>query len=154
MFKLVSNIGIRIAIVVVIGVGAFVFRDRLSGAAADLGVGDCFDQPPALLEEIEDVQHHPCTESHDAEVFHVFNHSAATDASYPSDDAWGEIVFPNCSGPFAAYTGQSPQIEGELSWSMFTPTAAGWDLGDREVICFLYRSDGTAMTKSFRVANP
>ena len=154
MFKLVSNIGIRIAIVVVIGVGAFVFRDRLSGAAADLGVGECFDQPAANLERIEDVQHHPCVESHDAEVFHVFDHPAAADGAYPSDEAWAEIVFPRCDGPFSAYTGQSATVAGELTYSMYTPTEDGWSEGDREVICFLYRTDGTAMTTSSRVATP
>jgi hypothetical protein len=87
-------------------------------------------------------------------VFHVFNHSGATDTAYPSDQAWADVVFPTCDGPFAAYTGQGVTVDGELTYSMYTPTADGWDDGDREVICFLFRADGATMASSSRVAKP
>ena len=52
---------VRLAIIgiIVIGeIGAFLFRDRLTGNAAELKVGDCFDVPTTAT-EITDVQHHP-----------------------------------------------------------------------------------------------
>jgi hypothetical protein len=57
---------IRIAIIAVIAGGAYILRDRLTANAGDLKVGDCFDDPTG--EQVKDVQHHPCTESHTAEV--------------------------------------------------------------------------------------
>ena len=62
--------GVRIAIIAIIIVGGFVLRDRLSSSAGDLKVGDCFDEP-ATGGEISDVQHHPCTEAHTAEVVFI-----------------------------------------------------------------------------------
>src|SRR5262245_10627607 len=38
--------------------------------AGDLQVGECFDDPGSV-EEVSDVQRHPCTEEHSAEVFFV-----------------------------------------------------------------------------------
>ena len=46
-----------------VAIGGFVLRDRLSSNAGDLAVGDCFDEPTASAETIEDVQHQPCTEA-------------------------------------------------------------------------------------------
>src|SRR5262245_56412524 len=59
---------IVIGIFIALGVGGFIFRDFLSANATDLKVGDCFDEP-ANMESVEDVQHHPCTDEHTAEVF-------------------------------------------------------------------------------------
>jgi hypothetical protein len=54
---------VRFALIGVVAVGALIFRDRLSGSAGELKVGDCFDVP-AVQTNIRDVQHHPCNESH------------------------------------------------------------------------------------------
>ena len=56
-------------------IGGLVLRDRLSGSASDLKIGDCFDVP-ATETDIKDVQHHPCTEAHTGEVFAVVTHPA------------------------------------------------------------------------------
>ena len=74
------------AIVVIVLVVAFVFRDRLSGNAGDLAVGDCFDAPTLDGQTVSDVQHHPCTEPHTGEVFAVVTNPAA-DAAYPEQPA-------------------------------------------------------------------
>src|SRR4051794_15193034 len=64
---------IRIGIIglfVVGGIGAFLFRDRLASDAGTLTVGECYDDPVGT-QEISDVQHHPCKDSHTAEVVFV-----------------------------------------------------------------------------------
>jgi hypothetical protein len=70
---LFSGWGIRLVVVGAIVVGGFLFRDRISGNAGDLQVGDCFDDPGTS--EISDVQHHPCTEAHTGEVIFIGNMS-------------------------------------------------------------------------------
>lgn len=153
MSKLVNNIGLRLVVIAVIAGGAFLLRDRLSGAAASLAVGDCFDQPGAAAREVDDVQHHPCSEPHTAEVFHNFSHTGGPDAPYPSDEEWATIVFPVCDPEFSRYTGTPATPTSELTYTMFTPTRDGWDQGDRQVTCFLVRADGGPMTQSYRAAS-
>src|SRR5688500_13700554 len=90
------NIGgwlIRGGIVAAIVVAGLVFRDRLSGDAADLQVGDCFDDPGAVS-EITDVQHQPCTEAHDSEVIFVGDYPAQD--AYPPDDAFTIFAEQQC----------------------------------------------------------
>jgi hypothetical protein len=147
----VKTFAIRIGLVLVVALGAFVLRDRLSSAATDLQVGDCFDLP-AQVQEIENVQHHPCTEPHTGEVFHVFDHAVAGEAAYPSEDSWATIIIAACHAKYEAYTGQPFDLDGELLYNWLTPTAEGWQQGDHEVTCFLARADEKPMTRSFRVA--
>jgi len=56
-----------IGIIAIIAIGGYIFRDRLSSDAGGLKVGECFDDPAGAT-RITDVQHHPCTEAHNAEV--------------------------------------------------------------------------------------
>jgi len=82
--------GVRIAIIAIIIVGGFVLRDRLSSSAGDLKVGDCFDEP-ASGGEISDVQHHPCTESHSAEVVFL-GEMTGDNSTYPTDDQFDQYA--------------------------------------------------------------
>ncbi|HEY7970691.1 MAG TPA: hypothetical protein VID95_11905, partial [Candidatus Limnocylindrales bacterium] len=74
---------LRIGIIVLIVAGGFLLRDRLSSNAGDLKVGDCFDDPAGQT-EIKDVQHHPCSEGHTAEVVFL-GKMTGDNASYPSN---------------------------------------------------------------------
>ena len=77
------------AIVVVVAVVGVVFRDRITGNAGSLQVGDCFDLPAdavaATDATVGDVQHHPCTEAHGGEVFAVLTYPAAATRHVPAD---------------------------------------------------------------------
>ena len=84
----------RIGIIVVIAAGAFLLRDRLSSNAGELKVGDCFDEP-AGGGEIADVQHHPCTEAHTAEVVYLGKMTGDND-TYPSDEHDRGVSGTNC----------------------------------------------------------
>ena len=140
---------IRVGIIAVIVVGGFLVRQWVSGNASDLNVGDCFDQPSATNTVVEDVQHHPCSDAHLAEVFYVGDYDLAS-ASYPTDDAFQAFVLDRCIGAFQTYTGRTYQEAEELDIQPFWPTEEGWGKGDKEVTCFAVRVDGKTMATSVK----
>jgi len=147
--KLLTGWGVRILIIAIIGVGAFLLRDRLSSNAGDLTVGDCFDDPGSVT-EVSDVQHHPCAEAHSGEVIYTGKMSG-DNGSYPADDVILDFVTTNCLPAFASYTGQ--EYDGQtLDVGYFHPTPDGWSSGDRDVICYAVRIDGTSTTGSLKQA--
>jgi hypothetical protein len=142
----------RFPVIVVIGVvaiGGIVFREHLSGAAADLRVGDCFDVP-AEIDVVTDVQHRPCGDAHDAEVFFVADYSTASDAAFPTDAAFDRNITDECLPAFEAYTGRDWDASTDLDYFAFIPLEEGWRDGDREVLCYLARVDGAKVTGSLR----
>ena len=147
MSRLIGSVGIRIAVVGLFVVGGLIFRDRLSSNATDLKVGDCFEEP-AAAETIEDVQHQPCTETHDSEVIFVGKHSAAKGAAVPSDDDFRDYVGTNCLPAFATYTGLDLMAQEVLDIGYFVPANESWADGDRTVICYAARTDGASMKQS------
>jgi hypothetical protein len=146
----VQGWAIRIAIIAVIAIGAFVLRDRLSGGADALEVGNCFDEPVGAT-TITEVQHHPCSESHTSEVIFVGKMTGSDDA-YPADtdiDAYAET---QCLPAYKAYTGKDFETDTEMDIAWFYPTPAGWKDGDRGVSCYAIRIDGAATTTSIKLA--
>jgi hypothetical protein len=139
----------RIGIIAVIAVGAFLFRDRLSGSAADLAAGDCFDVPAANV-DISDVQHHPCTESHTGEVFVLVNHPAAKGAPPLTTAALQSYLESACGPAFTAYVGAEAAALGQLDYGMFYPVDSDWNDGDRGVTCYTYRLDDKPITGSVK----
>jgi hypothetical protein len=136
-------------VLVLIGVGVFIFRDRLSGSAADLKVGDCFNVP-AVETEVKDVQHQPCNESHTAEVFFVVDNPAAKSDPYPSSDARQQFVKSVCLQPFADYVGVAYESSATLDINWFSPTQDGWSDGDRTYTCFVVHTDSSPFTGSVK----
>jgi hypothetical protein len=145
---------IRIAIIAAVVIGGFVLRDRLSSNAGDLAVGDCFDEPTASAETIEDVQHQPCTEAHDNEVMVVTEHPAEKGAAYPSDADIETFVDEKCVSVYQSYSGRDPSTESEIGLAWYVPTDEGWKDGTRKIICYLYRNDGSKMTAPLKAAAP
>lgn len=142
-----------VLIVVVVVVAFIVFRDRLTGSAADLSVGECFDQP-AETTDISGVQRQPCNEPHDAEVFLVTDHPAPAGEIYPISLSLNRFLSEQCEPAFDTYTGLDFSAEPDLSYAAFIPTRSGWSDGDREVVCYLVRTDNAKMTTSLRAATP
>jgi hypothetical protein len=140
---------IGIGIVGVVLIGGFIFRDFISGNASDLEVGQCFDLP-TTTETVEDVQHHPCDQAHGGEVFFVGKSAAGDDEAYPSDEVLSAEVFGFCDSPFAAYTGKDPDTDPVWTYGYFIPTADGWDDGDRGIICYATKIDGSTTTGSIK----
>ena len=126
--------------------------DRLPGAATDLQVGECFDEP-AESTDISEVQRRPCNEPHDAEVFAVLNHPAGPDDAYPIISGVDDFVESDCLPIFETYTGTPYDSQEELDIAWLWPTMNGWRDGDREVTCYLISAtDGQQLTGSQRAA--
>lgn len=143
------SIGIRLGIIAVIVIGFVVLRPFLTGSAGSLSVGDCFDEPTSTTGTVEDVQHHPCTDSHTAEVVFVGNFAPATDA-YPADADFRTFFEGSCGPAFDSYTGLAFVTDTTYDMSAFTPTAEGWTKGDRKVTCYAVRIDKGPMTQSIK----
>ena len=140
---------VRIAIIAVIIVGGLIFRDRLSGNAGDLKVGDCFDVPTATV-DVKDVQHHPCTESHTGEVFAVVNHPAAKGAAPLSEAQLIDFLSSSCGPLWVTYIGQDAVNTAIFDVGAFYPRDTDWNDGERAVTCYTYRIDDKPMTSSLK----
>jgi hypothetical protein len=144
-------------LVVVIGLilgGLYLFRDRISGNVNELAAGDCIDEPSSTT-SITDVQHQPCTEPHDGEVFALIVHPAANGAAYPGTDAFRTLVVQQCLPQVQTYTGRTlEEIDSAgLTYAWFYPTTSSWtDSNDRGITCYLARQDEQKMTGSVRAA--
>lgn len=133
-----------------LGVGGAVAAPFLMGQAAELKVGECFDVPSAAVEEVGEVQHHPCSDAHTAEVVHVGRIDGAGDAPYPSESQMDGTVLEACDAAFGAYTGLDAMTDPVWTYGWFVPTADGWADGDRGYSCHAIRIDGAATTGSLR----
>ena len=144
---------IRLAIVglfVIGGIGAVIFRDRLSSDAGKLAVGDCFDDPVGA-QEIGDVQHHPCGEAHTAEVVYLGKLPDGS-GSFPTTAAVQDWIRGNCVPAWNTYTGKDFDSDLTLSLGFYQPSPEGWSSGDRSVVCYAARVDGAPMTSSVKKA--
>jgi hypothetical protein len=145
-------VGIVLLLIVVVGVGGFfLFRDRLSGSASDLSVGECIDEP-AGTSDITDVQHQPCNEPHDGEVFAILNHTAAPGAAYPPTSEFQDLVSDECLPALEEYTARTYDevYAAGLDVSFLYPSSSSWSDNDREVSCFIVKTDESKMTGSVR----
>ena len=140
-------------VVIVVAALAFLFRDRISGSAANLKVGDCFDRPTVLV-EIKDVQHHPCTDAHTAEVFAVVTHPAAAGAPVPDTNTITQFFATSCLPILTTYIGEDATAQTVLDFGAFYPNDDGWRSGDRSITCYLYRVDEKPMTATMQGAKP
>ena len=141
--------GLRIGVVTAIAVGALVFRDRMTGDASDLRVGDCFDEP-ASLEEITDIQHRPCREQHDGEVIFVGDHPDK--AAYPDDSTFEQFALDRCVPAFESYVGRDYETDTEFDFGFFYPGEEAWYANDHEIACYVYRLDEQPLTQSVKAA--
>ncbi len=137
---------LRIGIIVLFVAGAFLFRDRISGGASDLQAGDCFDIPTTATDTVKDVQHHPCSESHTAEVIIVTAHPAAKGAPLPTDAAMASYLSETCGNALMAYVDTADAATYDLG--AFYPLEKDWDKDERGVTCYLTKLDGSSMTAS------
>jgi hypothetical protein len=142
----VARLGIRLAIIGVIVVGGFLFHDRLSGSAGELKVGDCFDDTTGT--KVSEVQHHPCTEAHNAEVVLVGDYPAPRDTAYPTDsfDSYGDT----CGSAALAYVGSNRPDN--LIYSFYYPLEEDWKKGERKMICYVTTENQQLLTRSMKAA--
>lgn len=138
---------VLVAIVAVIGIGFFLFRDRLSSNVNDLAVGDCFDEP-TVTTSVTDVQHQPCNSAHDGEVFFLVTDS--TSGAYPGVDHFRDLARTQCLPVATAYLGTDFNARSDIDAGYFYPTSESWDGGDHGLTCYLYRVDEEPLNASVK----
>jgi hypothetical protein len=116
-------------------------------AADDLKVGDCFNVPTATT--VKTIEHHPCTESHTAEVFHVATYTDSA-TTYPISLRFNSFANDACAPVFETYIGADRASRTDLSVGYFFPTSDGWAGGDRAITCYVSKADKAPMTSSLK----
>lgn len=144
---------ILLGLVIVIVGGLYLFRDRITGDVNSLQVGDCIDEPSSST-SVTEVQHQPCADPHDGEVFALITYPGDSSAAYPGASAFDDAVTAQCLPAVATYTGRSlTEVDAAgLSYAYFYPTTSSWSSGDRGVTCYMAKADGTKMVGSVRAA--
>ncbi len=132
-------------------IGAIVFRDRLTGAADALAVGDCIDLPTS--DEFAEVQHQPCNEPHEAEIYVVQDWANPPEVR-PSEAEFETWITEHCLGQaFTDYVGMTYEAADAIVVGWFSPTVSGWSDGDKEVVCYLAPAAGGTVSVSYRKAS-
>jgi hypothetical protein len=117
-----------------------------SGDVFQLQLGQCFDSPSATS-QITDVPTVPCDQPHTNEVYAVFD---LVGDAYPGDAVVQQQAAQGCLERFEPFVGLAYE-QSVLDASYLSPNEQGWtQIGDREVICYIYRLDGTQVTGSLQ----
>ncbi|MCP1412544.1 septum formation family protein [Paenarthrobacter sp. A20] len=109
-------------------------------------MGDCIANPDS--QEVVDVTIIPCDQSHDLEAFALTNIDAST---FPGDTEVGTQAEEYCGAQFATFVGL-PFEESALEVTFLHPTSDSWKNGDREIVCLIGGSAGSATTGSLKGA--
>jgi len=110
-----------------------------------LDVGACFDDPPSF-ESVTDVPILDCSEPHDNEVI-ALEQMRAT--SYPGDESVASLSEDACVRVFDGAMGV-PYLDSPYEVGWFSPSQDSWDVGDREIICFVFDPTLEKITGSVR----
>lgn len=105
--------------------------------AATLEPGDCLTAlPTGAADRVETV---PCGRRHRAEVYGTFELPAA---GFPGGRAVGRAARNGCGVAYQDYTGEPRDALVDLAFAELVPTAAGWERGERGVVCLAAAPDG------------
>jgi hypothetical protein len=123
--------------VAVIGFVGFTFLNGFldsSVSVDELSAGTCFQDPAADV--VFDIDPVDCAEPHDYEAIGTVEVPGST---YPGDDPVWETAVTRCiSTHFTSYVGID--YADSVWWiDAFTPTAEGWDDGDRTANCVVFQ---------------
>lgn len=140
-------VGALVVLLVLIVGGLFVFRDRISGNVTELQVGDCIDKPATDTDSITDVQHQPCTEPHDAEIVYVV---ADTSTTYPGSDHFDAVANTVCTDQNSLYLATDFSARDDIGGGYFYPTSDSWDGGNKNVTCYVDRTDSQKLVGSLK----
>lgn len=146
--------------VAIVGYNALTAADRdSSGVIVDGGnldafeikVGDCFNDSGSASfgeeEIVSSIPAVPCFESHDNEVYAVFDVGMT---SYPAGDAMYDVAFDKCLQRFEPFVGRNYETSVLDIYALY-PTKESWSqLSDREVICAVYDMNSNKLTGSAR----
>lgn len=113
-----------------------------------LDPGDCVDldldaEDSLFVDERDRVD---CDGPHAAEFLGVVQDDAPDDADWPGDDEVFETNVGRCIRLFEDAVGRSYDDAVDLDVFLLMPDGRGWNLGDREVACFVIAFDATDLT--------
>lgn len=114
-------------------------QEVVEGGNADvfaIAVGDCFTEVTET--EINQLPVVPCGESHDYEVFHLFD---MPDGDWPGAEAVDAAAEEGCLAAFEPFVGVSYE-ESVFIADSIDPSEQSWGDGDREIICILSDPSG------------
>lgn len=117
--------------IAVFGIGFVAAQLDGSEPIDQLSVGECFD--PGTATEVFNVPVVDCNELHEAELYGKVEIDAFG-TEFPGDEEIYEWVDARCEDQFFDYVGE-PYAESRYWIEVFTPTADGWDDGDRTGLC-------------------
>jgi hypothetical protein len=138
-----------VILVLVLPLAIILWAVKDNTSADDLKAGDCFDLPTAA--SVSTVTHHPCTEAHTAEVFHVAEFTGS-DMDFPVSFVLSRFVSENCAPAFETYVGADIDSNPDLAVGYFHPNSDGWSSGDRTITCYITRADEGPMTESVKAS--
>ena len=102
----------------------------------ELRLGDCFDDPSPMTEQVTDLRGIPCGEPHENEVYHVFD--LEEEGSWPGGDTLNSIGFDECFATFEPFVG-APYDSSRLDIGWIVPSKFGWEVDDdRQILCLLF----------------
>ena len=90
----------------------------------------------------DDVRVVDCSRPHDGETVGIVRHQAA---SFPGQAALDRFGAAECGERLNRYAPDAP-IDIEVSWGY--PTAAGWEAGERSVVCWAVDAGGDKLEGS------
>lgn len=138
--------GLLLAIgALVVGVGVAIFvaglvDDQTSGSDGPLSVGSCFNDPGVSV--VSDIPQLDCSEPHD---FEMIGSVKIEGDEFPGEDAVWDQSIATCTSVFEEYVG-APYATSIWFLHAFTPTAEGWDQGDRVANCLVFQfADDTSI---------
>ncbi|MEX1079273.1 MAG: septum formation family protein [Homoserinimonas sp.] len=108
--------------------------------AHTLTVGDCFNTTVSISSDddaVVDVPRENCTLDHDNEAIASIQLDGE---AFPGDDAVMMEGFTSCLPAFEEFIGVPFEEAGTLGYNFFVPSAASWELGDREILCYAFDS--------------
>ncbi|WP_436890806.1 septum formation family protein [Nocardiopsis dassonvillei] len=104
----------------------------------DIFLGDCLTEFGEGEDEISSVPKIDCAEPHVYEVYHVEN--IEDSGAYPGETSVSDSAQELCEEAFEPFVGVDYYSSSLYVLPLF-PTAAGWEAGDREVLCLIYEPD-------------
>ncbi|MGP4113103.1 septum formation family protein [Streptomyces sp. 4N509B] len=121
----------------------------------DLRVGDCFDSGTGLSEFDEDGQAEEhtvtrldCATPHEAEAFGLLEVTGYD--AYPGDQEMTAVAFEECADRVQPFVLDTWTLGSSVTFYFYYPQRSSWAFGDREILCFFGRQDGSALEETLR----
>src|SRR5262245_531747 len=118
-------------------------------SAAELKVGDCVNLVSTVDANGDNVLGNSvvdCSQSHDKEVFSVFDYPNAT-AAFPGYEQLGAVEQGQCQSDFEDYVGVTWE-QSSYTITYAAPDESSWASGDRAIHCLLADATGEKLTGS------